>query len=586
LIDSPGLWPQPQAPATPFTVPSMWIPGSLWVENDGGQSNWRVGNLTVVNLEQIVGNVTVHGPATIPNAINSGSVHAQGTWLTGNNHSIRLYENVPGVLFQTLDRFEFRSVNPGVRVVDAQARIGRQGSDGSWADIGEAGTGAVDIRALSTFEDGALTIAPSPGWNRGGSVVPHRLDVRLALSVEAGYVARFGERIEIEVLRNGVPVGRAHVANARDLIVVQQDTSVEIYRHSFDVIGPTEASIFSIHEAFVGALPNGAVLRFGMVPFRDGRPVDLGATWELTPHVGDPTTNEAASGLMIARTAGTGAMDEFRVIRPSTGNTPGIITFSDVTVSGPVVPNVEWHVVVFGPQIAPNSSFEWYHFAPPAARPASPAIGSREERSLFYYLPYHATILTIHGTADVDIGQGPDPTPGPGPLPTPTPTPLPTQTPTPIGVLTVQNGMPGMMTTVNGDTQFVEQPFIMYQNAITGNNMGMVSARVFASHINASGIYPMPGGAGATIVGTNIRTGQQTTVVMTVGSPIATINGQSVDIATFVQQNNAQGQWATGPASSVHMVNVGGRTFLPVRFLAYAFGLNVSTGGGIVHIHP
>jgi len=60
------------------------------------------------------------------------------------------------------------------------------------------------------------------------------------------------------------------------------------------------------------------------------------------------------------------------------------------------------------------------------------------------------------------------------------------------------------------------------------------------------------------------------------GSNIATINGRSYDIAAF-------SGGASGPDGSVIPLNIDGRLFVPMRFLANAFVMPVGwLGGGTV----
>jgi hypothetical protein len=527
--------------------------GSFWAEynNNDGNQHWRTRNLPVVNLERIVGNLTVAGPAAIE-TVNSGSWHLGTTWLNGGYHTIQIIENSPGVLFSNLDQFELRPSNPGVRIIDFQTRVRRGTSDnigGNWGEL------ALAIPVLTNYVDGSLTFAPMhdrAGWNP----VAHRVEVRLALSVEAGYQARFGEAIYVEVLQNGARIGEVHIANARDLIEVVQGDPVVMYRDAFDVIGPEVASTFTVRERVYGTLAAQSELHFSLQSFRDGNPINLGQ-WNLIPHVGIPTTNEVASGMLLAppATGGTG-LDTVTVLRQSVG-TPGAIMFNDVMVSGPVVPNVDWHVLVFGPQIAPNSSLWVYRNGLPTGAltgTAIEALSLRQQRGVFYYLPYHATILSVIGESDVTLIGDPGQAPGPDPQP---PTPQP---PAPARIYWTHT-MPWRN----------DAPVLYVYGGAT-----LIQTRAFSDQFAESDGMTITnlGGGNVRVTGVNRISGLNVEILMSVGSSNITLNGVSQDIATFVNQPTLAGQ--------IVPVNRHGRIYVPGRLVANALGIPFgSAPGGI-----
>jgi len=65
-------------------------------------------------------------------------------------------------------------------------------------------------------------------------------------------------------------------------------------------------------------------------------------------------------------------------------------------------------------------------------------------------------------------------------------------------------------------------------------------------------------------------------VVLTTGSSNAVINGQTVDIANFAG--------SSGPIGSIQTVNRNDRTFVPLRFLANAFLLDITFQDGTVFL--
>jgi len=63
--------------------------------------------------------------------------------------------------------------------------------------------------------------------------------------------------------------------------------------------------------------------------------------------------------------------------------------------------------------------------------------------------------------------------------------------------------------------------------------------------------------------------------LITRGSNIAMLNGQPIDIATFD---------GTMPAESLHPVAIGGNVYLPLRFMANAFGFNIQVSGDMMTV--
>jgi len=141
-------------------------------------------------------------------------------------------------------------------------------------------------------------------------------------------------------------------------------------------------------------------------------------------------------------------------------------------------------------------------------------------------------------------------------------------TPHSYGELTLWAGMPGRQV----GNELIIQPFMWYYS-YPGLRAAMVTPRVFAD-----------------VFGLNVDWNDETrtftiaggdvTVVATLCSTIAIVNGEAVDIATFVN-------FGSGPAGSVRPVIAYDRSFLPVRFFANAFGLDVSVSidGEIVTIN-
>lgn len=167
----------------------------------------------------------------------------------------------------------------------------------------------------------------------------------------------------------------------------------------------------------------------------------------------------------------------------------------------------------------------------------------------------------------------PIPTPAPTPVPTPAPTPVPTPTPPPVPTvepLVLYESMRNFPTHVNEDWVYVEQPFqlVVTDQGPPAVSTSMLNPRVFAHWIGGGINYT----AGVvTLTGTHAQ-GHPVNVQMTIGSPIAIINGVPYDIATF----SAGGTSAAGRgAGSIQAMIIDGRSFVPLRFLVNAFGRHI-----------
>jgi len=98
----------------------------------------------------------------------------------------------------------------------------------------------------------------------------------------------------------------------------------------------------------------------------------------------------------------------------------------------------------------------------------------------------------------------------------------------------------------------------------------MMNPRVFADFIGSNVDFDH---AARTITFSGISThGVEQTVVLTLDSPTATVNGQSIDIATGAGQGQLAGQ--INP-----FVSPDGRSYVPARFLATIFGVGIEFNG-------
>ena|GEM_PF-3383067 len=337
-------------------------------------NDWRRFDLPVANIvarDTGTGtNIALDGPAAVFEATSgrptgefftNDSPGSNARWMQGVNHTIRLTENYRGAMFSAFDMYEIRAVQPGVHIVDAQVRIGtvRDRSVLQWTrtDVTPQGDNANFVASLTEFDGGSMFFVPrtietqhhsgadTPDWTVHADEL-FGMDIRLMLSIEAGFEARHGNEVEFEVFRNNAYIGTVHVANVTDPISVTVPTSpfapAAFTPATGVVIEETESNFFSV----------GDEIWLTLIPVRAGiASPPLGATQVYT---GQPTVNTAESGFEIVDISGSFGFG-WRVQRPSSGGVPARITFDDMYISvPPAPPGTEWHIVVHGPQITEN----------------------------------------------------------------------------------------------------------------------------------------------------------------------------------------------------------------------------------------
>jgi hypothetical protein len=269
--------------------------------------------------------------------------------------------------------------------------------------------------------------------------------------------------------------------------------------------------------------------------------------------LGEPTINYEESGFELEALSTRRARDDdevlgFEVKRTSHG-TAATITFDEVFVAGPTVPGIEWHVVVYGPEISSNSDLilgdtdfnTWRHTGTDAQLYSDYTLRGR-----FYTMPYDAVVLEVAGFAVIDADAP-------------------------------ENRPPAMsrraftattMVVVDG----VEIQAVAFPTVANGVVSSMMNPRVFADFVGAT-VDWNEATRTATFTGTSTH-GIQQTVVLTLDSPTATVNGSPVDIATGAGQGQLAGQ--------IRPVVINGRSYVPARFLAGIFGVPIDFQTGTV----
>jgi hypothetical protein len=591
-----------------------WGPNA---RSNRSHANWAHDNL-VVAIMGIEGVIEVEGPADIV-TVTSGQVPFYNrvggddpTWLTRRAHTVRLTETVTSTMLRTIETYEFRFVQPGVRFVDAQMRIGDtaetnrgpspavgtaynqvpaiantqgtggwiDGNGGNWTSmLNQVVSGQFSPHIIpggSSLEPDVVRIMPRP-LAAESNQRRRIMDVRFQISVEAGFAARYGSEIEVAVYRNGVFIDTVVIAEVVDMIELLPVTPVELVREQLDIIAITPVPNFTIRElepntlgTWGGGLPANEIWIY-LQTIQNGMPIELGwGNLELVI-TNPPTINTQESGFTLRQVTGLGGsltveragrqVVAFEVIRPSNVTVPAEITFTGVHVTGSVVPNVEYHVVVGGPAVARNAAGTGVNFIEPqhviVELPATdnPRGANRAGGDIrFGGIPYSAPLLVVTGHVHV---EGPDPNQPVRPTFEP---------------FTLTQGQAIFSPSIND----MIDPAVINHEGTT-----MIAFRAFGDKINADVINWNPVTRQVTMSAIAAN-GNRMTVVLTIDSNQAIITDSSigipieVDIASWIISQNPELAAAGISPMTIRPIIVGVRTYLPARFLAYVFGFDVN----------
>ena len=376
------------------------------------------------------------------------------------------------------------------------------------------------------------------------------LTVVFYVSILAGYEHLIGE--PITVVASGPAVANLAVDNREVTIAYVEDPiSVEllsdrVHMEVGQVMTPFEITPISdirITERERGTLTRGTQLRIGIEA--DPIPVLGGHALVNTQVILDD------SGLEIRATQrGTGqnAYILLEVIRESQVDGASF-TLTNNAVMGTFIPAIRYGVSVNAIPVAANPVPARYRENPIAQNTARGLTG----RGHFDAIPYFVEVVTFEGFVYEGLPPGVG-IPGPGLAPG--------------ANLRFWEGMSAMPTNVGGEFHLVQDPFTFVYTT-PDLRVAMLNPRVFADIIGGELTY---GGTpmqitfnGPSAMGDNV------TVTLTVGSTQAVVNGVTVDIAAFAG--------ASGPAGSITTQIINDRSFVPLRFLATAFGYVVDASG-------
>ena len=459
----------------------------------------------------------------------------------------RLQEYVPHALGTTLGNIiTFDVVQEGVQIRNVQFRL--QGGPGG---------GGAEWHYFRPYNREQRNMLPGT-INRPERTRLHfthtpnardlrNLDVRFELSIEAGFVGKYGYD-EILINASGVfgDLGTVPVATVRDPISLGEveTTWLEI-GHTFYVT-PTNVNDITIYEAEYGDIREGEFITLYTAWVHPGRlhaPALTGAgglnlSMNLTPQVNPESGMVLSRGVYRVINAQTGQTRvEFEVLRASQGE-PAVITFTDLAVSGQVFPGRDYYLVVSGSEaIAYNDLREHAGWG---------AVGigdivQTQWRGIFDTIPYGVQI----------IGWG-------------------EFNPDGEGAFERAESLGGVTFTTNVPFRGVDNPIIWRQLPGMTDQGGFVSMRAFAyaagvdtDNIAWSGVTRV-----ATVSGVNYL-GQTVVISVTPDSPRATVTTAGipteVDIAMM-----ADG--LTGPEGTVRPIHEDGRIYLPLRFMFNVFG--------------
>ena len=389
------------------------------------------------------------------------------------------------------------------------------------------------------------------------------LDVYFFVSIEAGYEARIGDDISISV--SGDAINAIPVAADRQVYVasVVDPISVELIGGPIgigvgQVMLPTEVTPIGdivITEREFGTLPRGTVLRLGI----EADPIPVLGNHGLLHSVVSTDSYSGIDARVTFVTVGQNAFVDVEIIRESVRG-QGVITLTNNHVIGTFHQAIRYGISVNATPIATNEGPGSVVSTAPGNIGRNP-IAQNTARGirgigLFDNIPYFVEVVRFEDFVYEGLPPGIG-VPGPG-----------------IGITPGQNfrfweGMGAMPTNVDGDFQVVEEPFILYQTTPEWR-VSMINPRAFA-HLIGGSINWNEATQTVTLTGPDANGVNDVTVVLTVNSNQAMVNGNNVDIATFATES--------GPAGSVSTLNIGDRTFIPLRFIANAFGYQVDPSG-------
>jgi hypothetical protein len=553
------------------------------------RGNWRQLDLLVGNRRTSTLRMGVSGnlPELIsgrrePNGARSSIGFPDLTQHGGNNNTggrhrtamVQIEELVPGA-FDTgfLNSIVDFQLSEGVKLIHASWRINSNVAAANVPWAGHHVNTSTNHPAVGTFgvpsmtEDSLRIFVP----RNVNATARRTLEVFFYVSVEAGYAWKYDEPISVTVSGNAVsalPAAErsADIATVRDPITVSLDGSPILAEigQVMNLLEPTEIPDIIIQETAVGALTRGTQFTLTL----DALPISVLGNHAV---VGSTFVVEGNSGmeLRVTNLGGTGNSNAsvlFEVTRESLGE-PATIRLTNNHIMGTILPGVRYVVSINGGRlpVPANINETTNTFTRNTARTADTRPDQAAGLGVFDSIPYYVEVVEF-SNFDLD-GVAP---PGDAPV-------LPGEGPgtahlTPQLVL----GAGAIFSPSLG--AMVQQP------SITVGGATLVALRPFMDFLPATHTWDAHNRR-VILEGRHNVSGANVQVVLNIGSPVAFVNGQQVDIATFVNDNTQSGvSFPSGAAGTVTPILHSDLTYLPARFLAYAFGLTTDWANGVTTI--
>jgi|GEM_PF-2138850 len=536
---------------------------------------------------------TVEGVSNVAwNRDNAGIAHYTGV-ATG---TLVIEETVPGgfvVGFGSPIHFEFLdedgNTHPGISILGVQARAGNNrvgyyrnnhfrgfhtGNQG-WASNYErqnwmtfagwmssldnrlpnvAGVGRIsDERATIYLPSQTISDVTSAG----------AVEIRFFLSLEAGYEWKYGDGVYVTLSGSGISnlpedQRRVRIGNAVDPIIANiTDADFEVTEVDtgtlYNIIGREAVSdvVFDIVDPNAFRLGDEIWVYVTSDVLARNFDLNLSNIPTLTMTEGNNTLR-FDSGRLVNPTAGgrIGRQAVVFTVTRSANSVPAQFTISNLNVEGQAWPGVNYRVVLSGTAVA-NNDQEVYHAL--RQNTAQGTVIRHMNRGVFTTLPYH-------GIAIENVSGG-------------------------LGELlelppSQQNREFRLQ--VGAPLGGVDEPFIWHY--IGQNRFGMVALRAFGYMIGAAeeDIVWNPeadGGPTANVTAPHFN-GEIVQIAVQMNNPRATVRvgnqePAQPDIATVTYGNASL-------AGTVTPINVDGRIYLPLRFMAETFGFTVDMVGNVV----
>jgi len=395
-------------------------------------------------------------------------------------------------------------------------------NDTAWFGVNRS----ADNPMRASIARNTVTIRPELGRVVDPRYSIAQITAEFYLSVQPGFEYLYGSEIEVTVTSGTVNAPfreAAVVAYAYDPIFVETTPIVidEDASATFGLVRGISIEDIVVTETYEGLLLPGQIIWVGV----EG---GVSRSWGRADHLSLMAGNVRVVGcdrldVSAPRSNSHGVYVE---IMRGSATTGAQIIFEDVVVSGAILPNQTYNIMVAGDAVAGN----WNGFAWLAGHETGSALGRTTLHGFFSEEPYAAEAFSFEG-ADTALVQGPQ-----GPQP-------PINGPVTFGLNSSHRLRDGDTVTA---PVFVLQPNLTNPRYVTS----YVSARVVAD------LAGLPWGNGYStwndVTGTATFTDGNVTIEFTAGSSTAIVNGESVAIT------------AGGLAADARIV--GGRMMVPISF--------------------